>query len=154
MITKQIPWSRTHLDCTPSSWFSSFSCFVWFSLHFLFFIVYFIPCTFTFHISYTISSLTKCKLVFFCFFFIYDLLLNRKSSGGFFKSVGKFHYINKNASLGFFFICDLLLNSKSYGILFFKSVGKFHFINKTILWKLYVDFSMLASSIGKDINWQ
>lgn len=32
---------------------------------FPFFIVYFIPCTFTFHISYTISSRTKCKLVFF-----------------------------------------------------------------------------------------
>lgn len=52
-----------------------------------------------------------------------------------------------------FFIYDLLLNSKSSGF-FFKSVGKFHFINKSILWKLYVDFSMLASSIGKDINWQ
>lgn len=55
--------------------------------------------------------INKVQACFFVFFFIYDLLLNRKSSRGFFKSVGKFHYINKSASLGFFFICDLLLNS-------------------------------------------
>lgn len=154
MITKQIPWSRTHLDCTPSSWFSSFPCFVWFSLHFLFFHSVFYPLYLYFSHFLHNFFINKVQACFVLFFFIYDLLLNSKSSGFFFKSVGKFHYINKSASLGVFFICDLLLNSKSYGILFFKSVGKFHFINKSILWKLYVDFSMLASSIGKDINWQ
>lgn len=45
--------------------------------------------------------MNKVQACFF-FFFIYDLLLNSKLSGGFFKSVGKFHYINKSASLGVF----------------------------------------------------
>lgn len=50
-------------------------------------------------------------------------------------------------SLVFLFICDLLLKSKSSWV-FFKSVGKFLFINKSTLWKLYIDFAMLASSEG------
>lgn len=115
---KTIPLKLNTSDCTPSSWFSMF------------------------------------RLIFTSFPFFVETFFSQ-----YFHSVFYLWYLyfpteylyEQIASLVFLFICDLLLNSKSSGffvVVFFLNVGKFHFINKNILWKLYIDFSMLASSEG------
>lgn len=92
--SKSSPLKQNTSDCTPSSWFSTFSSFVWFSIHFHFLFRTFFHSAFYpmyLYFPHFPSEFILEKISRLVFLFICDILLNSKSSGVFFKSVGKFY---------------------------------------------------------------
>lgn len=91
--SKSSPLKQNTSDCTPSSWFSTFSSFVWFSIHFHFLFRTFFHSAFYpmyLYFPHFPSEFILEKISRLVFLVICDLLLNSKSSGFFSKVLANF----------------------------------------------------------------